>query len=133
MRFLADEVGAVLGRFDVGEIGRVDSCFRERGQLAVQRIAHELGSQRRSIAEEKQQRFVKLRRHRSLRYAAAYCSRTRRIWLVRREAHSSGDWRVGGNYRGRATIGDGSIFFLGGENRSVPFWQRPLQAVSSTS
>ena len=33
------EVGAVLGGFDVGEIRRVDSCFRERRQPAVQRVA----------------------------------------------------------------------------------------------
>ncbi|HEX7670602.1 MAG TPA: hypothetical protein VF395_13500, partial [Polyangiaceae bacterium] len=63
-----DGVGAVLGRDDFGEIGGSETSFRVRRQLEMKRLAEELGSELRMIAEEQDERLVVERRHRRGRY-----------------------------------------------------------------
>jgi hypothetical protein len=59
------EIGAVLGRYDLRELGGLDPNLRMGGEVDAERVREELGRERGAIAEEEEQALVKHRRHRA--------------------------------------------------------------------
>ena len=58
-----DEIGAIFGGLHLGEVSRLDPCLRVRRQIHVQSTLQQLRRECGPVAEQKDQRFVQLRRH----------------------------------------------------------------------